>query len=282
MNPAYIEQYRQLFERHWWWRAREQFVLEAIARFHRPNPDEWVLDVGCGDGLFFDQLARFGTVEGVEVEPDAVSPDNPHAERIHVRPFDETFQPGRTYALITILDVLEHLDDARAALAHAASLLAPGGTLMVTVPAFRSLWTRHDALNHHRTRYTRSTLLPLFTAAGLDVVHSRYLFHWTAFAKLAVRLKELVIPGDPQPPRVGAHWINRLLLGLTLAEERIARPLRLPFGTSLLVIARLPAPSGQSKGAERHTSPLSLALSPADRGEGTGNEPTPAIVSGAP
>ena len=38
-------------------------------------------------------------------------------------------------------------------------------------------------------------------------------------------------------PRIGAAWINRLLLGLTLAEERIARPLRLPFGTSLLVIA---------------------------------------------
>jgi 2-polyprenyl-3-methyl-5-hydroxy-6-metoxy-1,4-benzoquinol methylase len=238
MNPAYLTQYRQLYERHWWWRARERFVLEAIARWHQAKTGDHVLDIGCGDGLFFDRLALFGMVEGVEVEADAVSPSNPHAARIHMRPFDDTFQPGRSYSLITMLDVLEHLDDPRAALLHAASLLAPGGTLVVTVPAFRALWTRHDDLNHHRTRYTRSTLLPLFAAAEMEVLHSRYLFQWAACAKLVVRMKEALIRGEPRPPQIGAAWINQFLLGLTLAEERLARPLRLPFGSSLMVIAR--------------------------------------------
>ena len=262
MNPAYLAQYRALYERHWWWRARERIVLDAIRRWHQARVGDCVLDVGCGDGLFFDELARFGAVEGVEVESDAVSPTNPHLDRIHVRPFDETFQPGRAYALITMLDVLEHLDDPRAALTHVASLLAADGTLVVTVPAFRSLWTRHDDLNHHRTRYTRWTLCPLFAEAGLHVVHARYLFQWAACAKFGVRMKEALIRGEPQPPGIGAAWINRFLLRLTLAEERIARPLRLPFGSSLMVIARRSPASALDAGLLRseHRSPASQKM----------------------
>ncbi len=191
----------------------------------------------------FDQLAPFGPVEGVEPDARLLSPETLASGRVHVRPFDPTYRPGYTFGLITMLDVLEHLDAPDDALQHVASLLRPGGTLVLTVPAFRSLWTRHDDLNHHRTRYRRRSLLPLVTAAGLTVESSRYLFQWTVPAKVAVRLKESLTTGPPQPPRVPPAWINRILLSYTSLEERVARLVRPPLGSSLLVIARRPEPS---------------------------------------
>lgn len=62
---------------------------------------------------------------------------------------------GKDYSLILMLDVLEHLEDPVGALQHAVDLLTPEGTLLITVPAFMALWTNHDVLNHHLTRYTK-------------------------------------------------------------------------------------------------------------------------------
>ena len=195
--------------------------------------------MGCGDGLFFDRLAALDGVTGVEgVEPAAalVSPTNPHRDRIHVVPFDERFQPGQRYGLILMLDVLEHLRDPAGALRHALSLLSPGGRVVATVPAFMALWTRHDDLNEHVTRYTRASFRALASAAGLRIHDARYFFHWTALGKLATRALEAVITREPVPPVVPAPSVNAALLALSRVEERSFRGLRLPFGSSLLVV----------------------------------------------
>jgi hypothetical protein len=184
----------------------------------------------------FDKLAPFGCVEGVE--PDAAYAPREPAGHIYAQPFDESFWPDRRYGLITMLDVLEHLSDPSAALRHAAELLSADGTLVVTVPAFRLLWTSHDDLNHHLTRYTKGALRRLMDDADLAVLSARYLFHWTFAAKLLVRLKESVIHSPPSVPRVPPGWINRLLLAATRIEERLSRHVPLPLGSSLIVVAR--------------------------------------------
>ena len=69
MDPEYAARYAELHATHWWWRAREAFVLDALKR-RRGAVGGRILDVGCGDGLLFGELARLGEVEGVE--PDAV------------------------------------------------------------------------------------------------------------------------------------------------------------------------------------------------------------------
>jgi SAM-dependent methyltransferase len=194
-----------------------------------------VLDVGCGDGLFFDRLAEFGAVEGVEPDASLLSADSPHRERISVCPFDERFRPASRYDLIVMLDVLEHLPDAVAALRHARGLLAPGGRMVVTVPAFQWLWTHHDELNRHYVRYTRGTLARVAAPAGLRVEKSRYFFHWTVPAKLAVRLRERLL-GPSGPERLPNAAVNRGLFLLSRAEQVAAGALRLPFGSSLLAV----------------------------------------------
>jgi 2-polyprenyl-3-methyl-5-hydroxy-6-metoxy-1,4-benzoquinol methylase len=239
MDLAYGARYRELYQRHWWWRARERVILRAL-RDHEPEAG-WrnALDVGCGDGLFFDELAKLPgmqLVEGVEPSSALVSEDGPHRAYIHVRPFDTSFDVGRRYSLIVMLDVLEHLSDPGAALRHAVSLLDPGGVLVATVPAFMSLWTRHDDLNHHYTRYTQGSFRALATAAGLRIDRSRYFFHWTAAAKLATRIKEALIPGTPVSPSVPPPPVNRALYALSRLEEIALGGLPVPFGSSLLIV----------------------------------------------
>lgn len=202
-----------------------------------------ILDVGCGDGLFFDHLSTLGDVEGVEADPALVSPDGRWAGRIHVGPFDRSFAPRAPYGLVLMLDVLEHLDDPAAALDRAAELLVPGGTLVVTVPALRALWTHHDDLNRHRTRYRRTELLRLVSSAGLRIERARYFFCWTVPVKLALRAKEALLGPSGTASDLPGAAVNAVLLRLSRLEEALLRGRSAPLGSSLLVVARKPPAS---------------------------------------
>lgn len=238
MDPEYARRYRELYDQHWWWRAREAFLLTVLRR-HRP-PAGWrrILDVGSGDGLLFDRLAEFGDVEGVEADAALIDPASKHRARIHVGPFDSSFRPERRYSLILMLDLLEHLPAPAAGLRHAVALLEPGGVVVATVPAFGLLWTMHDELNHHFRRYTKASFAALAAAAGLEIESATYFFHWLFLAKLLVRGAEHVTHAHPTPPETPAPWLNGALYGLTRLEQRILTPLRVPFGSSLLIVGR--------------------------------------------
>jgi 2-polyprenyl-3-methyl-5-hydroxy-6-metoxy-1,4-benzoquinol methylase len=234
----YLERYRELYQQHWWWRAREKLILKTL-RAHEP-PGGWkrILDVGCGDGLLFDHLEPFGKVEGVESSAASVSEHGPHRSQIHVCPFDENFQPGKQFGLILMLDVLEHLADPAAALRRALALLAPGGMLLITVPAFMAAWTNHDVVNEHVTRYTRQSFRVVAREAGVEVLTERYFFQWLFPVKLATRLLESVLGSKPQPAGVPPGWINTPLYLLSRLEQNTWGALPWTFGSSLMVWAK--------------------------------------------
>ena len=137
MEKVYAQKYRELYENHWWWRSREVEVLRQLeSRLGNLSRPASILDVGCGDGLFFDALQKYGHVTGVESDPETLSEDGKWLDRIHVQMFDASFNPGEKYDAILMLDILEHMDDPAAAVKHAKSLLKEDGFLLATVPAF--------------------------------------------------------------------------------------------------------------------------------------------------
>ena len=236
MDPRYGERYRELFEKHWWWRARTQFIVDLLKRLQPQGGWNRILDIGCGDGLFFPELSRFGDVEGIETSTELVSANNPYRNRIQICPFDRSFRPGKHYSLILMLDVLEHLDDAVAALRQVLELLEPKGTFVATVPAFMALWTNHDVLNHHYVRYTKRSFGQVAAQAGLRVREQRYLYHWTCPVKLAIGLRERLFHSEPKPAQVPPKFINETLFQISRIEQKIATPLPMPFGSSLLIV----------------------------------------------
>lgn len=238
MDQTYAIEYRELYQRHWWWRSREEEILQHLGHIFADSNGNAILDVGCGDGLFFEKLQRFGTITGVEADPNTMTSDGPWRNQIHCQMFDAQFQPGRKFDAILMLDILEHMPDPTAALKHARSLLNESGLLIATVPAFNSLWTSHDDLNHHVLRFTKKTFLPLIDAGGFSPIQSRYLFHWTCPVKLAIRLKERIFGAIPTPPRVPSTLVNEICLGLSKLEQATISRLPMPFGSSLMVIAK--------------------------------------------
>lgn len=238
MDADYARAYAGLYRAHWWWRARERVVLDALRLLAADGRPRRILDVGCGSGVFLRALSEFGDVEGVEPNAELAAAAPYSGARIHVTEFDARFEPPYAYDLVLMLDVLEHLPDPVAALRAARDALTPSGRLVVTVPAFRWLWTSHDDLNHHRTRYTRPELEKEARAAGLTILSVRYFFHWMVPAKLLVRAAEWVLPATASPPTVPRAPINRFLYRLSRLEEGVSRHLRVPFGTSLIAVAR--------------------------------------------
>lgn len=238
MDPLYLDRYRDLYQRHWWWRAREAAILAELRRLPpRAEGGRRILDVGCGSGLFFERLQPFGAVEGVEPERSLAENAGRWREAIHPVPFDERFRSEQPFDVILMLDVLEHLERPDAALQHAVRLLAPGGQVLITVPAFAWLWTRHDALNRHVRRYDRLALRTVARAAGLRVIRERFLFQWLVPVKLLTRVWESVRAGSPTPPTVPIAPVNRLLYWWCRMELAVAARLPIPFGGSLLVRA---------------------------------------------
>jgi len=238
LDPDYGRHYRELYEKHWWWRAREEILVDELRRRLPKETKLSILDIGCGDALFFGRLGEFGEVEGIESDLELVDPNGRNRSRITVAPFDVGFQPRKNYDLILMLDVLEHLHAPEQALRRAVELLKPGGIVVVTVPAFCMLWTDHDRLNRHRTRFTKRSLARLAGAAGMEIMSSRYFFVWLAAAKLAFRTVEAILPTRPRVPKIPSPGINEFLYRFSRAEEKITRLLHVPVGSSLLVVGR--------------------------------------------
>lgn len=232
MDRAYAAIYRDLYARHWWWRAREKFLLARLAEAAPRTSDLRILDVGCGDALFFDELDRFGYVEGLEPDEDILT-NGPWRSRIQVGTLDRDYAQSHRYDWIVMFDVLEHVEDAADVLAAAHVALEPEGRLFLTVPALQALWTHHDELNHHFIRYTKSSLGSAARAAGFRPLRMQYFFHWLAPLKLLVRLKESLLQGQGQPESVPIAPLNRLAYGISRFEQQIPFASRLPFGTSL-------------------------------------------------
>ena len=238
MDPKYGERYRELYEKHWWWRSRTELIVDTLTRFRPPQGWKDILDIGCGDGLFFDRLSRFGQIEGVEPCAELLNPTGPYRSRIHVCPFDENFQPGKQYSLVLMLDVLEHFEHPVAGLRRALELLVPDGIFVATLPAFMTLWTNHDVLNHHFTRYTKSSFRNVARQAGLHIDEERYVYYWTYPVKRSIGVLERVFRVRPEPPTIPAGWINESLFWISRMEQKTMSALSMPFGSSLVVVGK--------------------------------------------
>lgn len=243
MQAAYARRYRTLWDRHWWWRSRESLLLATIRRVAAASPVRRLLDVGCGDALFFDALSRFGEVDGLEPDASLLSPSR-WRDRVRVGTLGPGFRPDPPYDLLLMLDVLEHIEDDRSALVSALASLRPGGTLILTVPALPGLWSRHDEANAHFRRYRRGGLIENLVRAGFAVESARYYFAWTVGPMLLRRWiapagrhagtadYDVAIPPGP---------LNRALAAWSRAEHAVGRLVPWPFGSSLLAVARRPS-----------------------------------------
>lgn len=221
--------------RHWWFSGRREIVARELER--RLPAGARVLDVGCGTGFVLERLAQRFDVTGLE--PDAsvrARANGAIAGRLRAGGTDDlSALDGRTFDAITVLDVVEHLDDDRAALRNLGSALAPRGIILLTVPANPRLWSEHDVLNEHRRRYTPESLRELIEGAGYRVelltYINRRLYPLAQLHRLGRGRSRDALALPPGP-------LNRLM-GWIFGTEPVKPGSRRP-GLSLLAVARRP------------------------------------------
>ena len=137
-----------------------------------------------------------------------------------------------------MLDVLEHLDDEAAALAAARGALAPAGVLVVTVPAYAWLWSGHDVALGHRRRYTAARLRAAVAATGFRVTRVTY-FNTLLFPVLALVRAAKRLRGDASHDlRPAGGALGGRARALLCLERHLVPRMRLPYGSSLLLVAR--------------------------------------------
>ena len=253
MDALLYQQHSELERTHWWFRARRQIITDVLRRtLTGDGRARRILDVGCGTGGMLPALDEFGTVTGLEMEPDAVAwaQQQLGGTDIEVRQgsLPEGIPEG-PWDLITAFDVIEHLDDDDAVLQRIHASLRPGGHIMVTVPAYMFLWSPHDDLNQHKRRYTRRQLVERLRAAGFTVERSSYFNTWLFPIVAAVRMvkrgrrhqdvsTEAVDPAGDSDFSMPGPAVNAALRHLFASERFLLRGIRLPAGVSILAVGR--------------------------------------------
>jgi 2-polyprenyl-3-methyl-5-hydroxy-6-metoxy-1,4-benzoquinol methylase len=230
-------------QRHWWYRARRDVLARLIETRIRPLAGARILEVGCGTGHNLDMLGRFGRVDATEIDAVARTMASTRLGR-QVADAPLPALPGiaeRSYDLIAILDVLEHVEDDRAALSAMAARLRPGGHILITVPAHPWMWSAHDEVNHHKRRYTKASLRAAVQGAGLrlDMLSwfNSLLFPAAAAARLVGRLSGKSDSDDSLPPAP----VNALFEALFRLERYAIGRLPFPPGLSLAAIVSSPS-----------------------------------------
>jgi SAM-dependent methyltransferase len=224
--------------RHWWYVARRRILSDLIARDVKLPAGARILEIGAGTGHNFEMLGRFGRVDAIEVDAEARALASRRLGReVGTAPLPElTGVPDGAYHLVALLDVLEHIEDDKASLASIRRKLAPGGRILVTVPANQWMWSAHDTVHHHHRRYSKAGLAKVVREAGLKVHRISYfnslLFPLAAVARIAGKLRGKTESDDKMPPAA----LNKMLETLFGLERHLVGRVPLPAGISLVAI----------------------------------------------
>jgi SAM-dependent methyltransferase len=249
-DPHYFGTLPLIEDSHFWFVTRREVILEGLRACVDDLGQRPLFDVGCGSGglLAFFEASGLAVAGACDAYPQGLALARGRV-RVPLVLVDEgappPLAPGQR--LIGLFDVLEHLDDDEGTLRFLWSVLEPGGVLVLTVPGHPFLFDEMDELARHRRRYTRRELGDKLRAAGFEV---RLLSHFMALlVPLLVVLRAVgrLLPGRlarAQERRDSelrvVPGVNGLFRGLLRLERLWLHVSSLPFGSSIVALARRP------------------------------------------
>jgi SAM-dependent methyltransferase len=242
MNTAeYAEMYK-LESFYWWFVARrrllDSWVSVIASEFERPV----ILDVGCGTGINFSVLGKYGDTFSSDASEDALRFSKSRGIEGLVRSEVESLPFGSSvFDIVTALDMLEHVDDDLAALDELLRITKERGVLVITVPAYGFLWSEHDEALHHRRRYAASELRNKLTNAGFEVERITYYITFLFFPILFMRFVQSITKTSIHAKTshvILPKWLNALLIGILGFERFLLKWINFPFGVSIVCLAR--------------------------------------------
>jgi SAM-dependent methyltransferase len=231
---------------HFWFRGFRSYFSSEILRIADGRRNLCILDCGCGTGYNMRVLlAPYGRTFGFDLHADSI-----RRARVGSRPLVRAdmehipFASG-TFDLVTSFDVVQSVPDDRSAMRELARVLIPGGHLVLNVTALDFMRGDHSDVWGELRRYTPGRAARLLDHAGLEPVRISFLFGSLLPLMLAVRMVQRVerlwrTPRGDEDLAVPPAPINTLLTAIVQGEAALARRVPIPFGSSLMIVARKP------------------------------------------
>jgi SAM-dependent methyltransferase len=246
LDPAEYDYMFRLEDRLWWYVGMRRIVEKVFRAEFGDEARMAILDAGAGTGGSVQLLRKFGEVWAFDFAPLAVRLcRSRESGRLAVASTDAIPFRDRTFDLVTSFDVICQLEEGptRRAVEEFHRVLRPGGWVFVRVPAFQFLHGPHDRTLHTRHRYTLSELSRLLGEAGFRMRHGSYVNTLLFPVAAGRRLLARVLPGaktGESDVRPVPGPLNAIFLGMLSLEAELAPRLRLPFGLSVIALARKP------------------------------------------
>ncbi len=223
-----------------WFRAKKGMVnvlLERATRKMRSGKPLRILNLGAGTGDDVALVARYGEVYVVDVNKKALAlVPRTLCKEMRVADAQKLPYEAGFFDIVVAFDVLEHVDDDRLAMAEIHRVLRMGGALVMSVPAYQSLYSSHDKALEHRRRYSKRALRSLLSVLQVERMRSwnSFLFPAIAFMRILQRDKPAKVDRAKMP------WLIDTFFYCVLSVENVLLRLGfpLPFGLSIVAIAR--------------------------------------------
>ncbi len=243
MQEIIYEKNYQIEDSYWWFIAKFR-IMNSIIRKYVPT-GRTILDVGCGTGGFAAMMQKDFDMICLDTSQTALGFCRKRGlEKQFNGLLSEYDYKSNPIDAITMLDVVEHIEDDEGVLRNAFEILPEGGVAFITVPAYQWLWSFHDVIHMHYRRYSRRKIIDVARRAGFSIEYSSYfnslLFAPSVLKRIIDRVtkKEVVPDKDYSPVEILPQWMNSLLTKIFMFESKLMKFTRLPFGLSIIVIAR--------------------------------------------
>jgi len=230
---------------HFWFRGFRRFVVPMLAEAVARRTDVRMLDCGCGTGNNLALLRGYGRAVGIDLTWTGLAFAHGRGERAVARASATTLPfADASFDVVTSFDVIYALEDVdeSAALAEMFRVLGPGGHLVINVAAMDLLKGNHSVLAGEVRRYSRASLSGRLQAHGFEVRRITYTNATILPIVLGVRLLQRVAGHEESQDEITipAAPINLALSGALALEAAVLRVVNMPFGSSLLALARKP------------------------------------------
>ena len=246
MNKDYESKYHKIEEGYWWFVAHRDILFRYIKKLNAKDNSK-ILDIGCSGGHLINLLRANGlkNVYGIDISGKAINLcKRKGIKNVFVMNCIKTNFGSNTFDVIIAADILEHIKNDTEALFEWNRILKPEGRLIISVPAFGFLWSKHDELNQHYRRYKKSDLIDALEKSNFKVIR---ISHWnfSLFLPIAIfiYLRRAFQKKDAQRNDNLYELnsiMNKLLFILLKFENLIMEYTSFPFGTSIFALAVKP------------------------------------------
>lgn len=250
MDKQYYKEYYHLERKHWWFKARME-ILESLFEKHialSDNKKLKILNVGVATGATSIMLGKFGEVTSLEYDKDCC---DFLAETVGIHAINASLTElpfeNEEYDVVCAFDVIEHIEDDRLAISEIYRVLKKEGIVYLAVPAFQSLWSNHDVVNHHFRRYKMKDFTQKAKDERFEIIRKTYfnfilfppIFFFRILANAFKRKQKVETAGSDFDYFNGNGFLNKLLYKLFKTENFfLKRGFNFPFGVSALLIGK--------------------------------------------